>query len=32
MTSAASKTEIERGGIVPDAVVLELYQKMLTAS
>lgn len=32
MTSSAAKTEIERGGIVPDAVVLELYRKMLTVS
>src|SRR5690348_14332163 len=30
MTTSASKREIERGGIIPDAVVLELYQKMLT--
>lgn len=30
MISSASRTEMERGGIVPDAVVLELYQKMLT--
>jgi 2-oxoisovalerate dehydrogenase E1 component len=30
MTSSASKPEIERGGIVPDAVALELYRKMLT--
>jgi 2-oxoisovalerate dehydrogenase E1 component len=30
MSSSTPKTETERGGIVPDAVVLELYQKMLT--
>lgn len=30
MSSSTSKTEIEHGGIVPDAVVLELYRKMLT--
>jgi 2-oxoisovalerate dehydrogenase E1 component len=30
MGSSTPKTEMERGGIVPDAVVLELYQKMLT--
>src|SRR5690348_1462776 len=30
MTTSAAKREIERGGIIPDAVVLELYQKMLT--
>ena len=30
MSSSTPKTEIERGSIVPDAVVLELYQKMLT--
>ncbi len=30
MSSSKPKIEIERGGIVPDAVVLELYQKMLT--
>ena len=29
MTSTTPKTEIEHGGIVPDAVVLELYRKML---
>ncbi|MGH9738798.1 MAG: alpha-ketoacid dehydrogenase subunit alpha/beta [Candidatus Acidiferrales bacterium] len=30
MTPLESKAEMEHGGIVPDAVVLELYQKMLT--
>jgi len=30
MISSAPKREIERGGIIPDALVLELYQKMLT--
>ena len=30
MTLSASTTEMEQGGIVPDALVLELYQKMLT--
>jgi 2-oxoisovalerate dehydrogenase E1 component len=30
MTSSTPRIEIERGGIVPDAVVLDLYRKMLT--
>ena len=30
MTSTTPKTEMERRAIVPDAVVMELYQKMLT--
>lgn len=30
MSSSTSKTEMEHGGIVPDAVVLELYRKILT--
>lgn len=29
MSSQTPKTEVERGGVVPDAVVLELYRKML---
>jgi 2-oxoisovalerate dehydrogenase E1 component len=30
MTSATPRIDVERGDIVPDAVVVELYQKMLT--
>ncbi|MGH9562795.1 MAG: thiamine pyrophosphate-dependent dehydrogenase E1 component subunit alpha, partial [Terracidiphilus sp.] len=32
MTPTTPKAEIERGGIVPDAIVLELYGKMLVVS
>lgn len=30
MTSATPRIDVERGGIVPDAMVVGLYQKMLT--
>ena len=30
MTSSTPKMEMERGGIVPDTVVLDLYRKMLS--